>query len=391
MEKQYIGIIMAGLNKSNSSINFHYRQQVIDRIFELYTPPDISKIFLPGLIKQHEIELIESAILLFGSWENAIYKSGLSPEIVAKFQTSSKEFWTPEAIVEQLQILHNHGFDLSARFIKHIYPELYSAATKKINFGSWSSALEHAEIDHDYLTSEVHHFWNLNRIFGIMTDYLEAYGNLQPEFIRSINPTLYSSAHRYYPIWSKLLDAIGLNMGKNFLNFMLESFRSYIVLDLLKDILEFSGLKFSVVQTGPNITSENNSASVLELDLTKLLDVQEFYIELDEDKTKTLVLAAYRSWGYHAENEIRSHLSRWPRVICYYSIGEPRLWFGDKVRFWNINQFFPELKVKGRDEMISGLGLVLRGGIPDKYQQQYNIVMKEIKKQLKDKKNQEKS
>ena len=382
---------MAGLNKCDFSSNFHYRQHVVDRIFELYSPPDISKIFLPELVKLREIDLIESAILLFGSWENAVYKSGLNPEIFAKFQTLYKDFWTPETIVEQFQILHNHGFDLSARFIMHTYPELYSEATKKINFGSWSAALEHAEIDRDYLISETHYFWNLNRIFGIMTDYLEAYGNLQPEFIRSINPTLYSSAHRYYPTWSKLLDAIGFNMDKNFLNFMLESFRSYIVMDLLKDIFEFFGLKFRVVQTSPNITSENDSASVFDLDLTELLDVQEFYIELDEDKTKTSVLAAYRSWGYHIEDGIRGHLSRNPRVTCYYAIGEPRLWFEDKVTFCDINQFFPELKVKGRDEMIAAISLVSRGGIPDKYQQQYNIVMKEIKKQLKEKKSQEKS
>lgn len=382
---------MDGLSKLNPSDSFHFRQQIVDRIFELYSPDDIHNLFLPELIGTEEIELLKSSIQLFGSWENAIYKSGLGAEVFYNFQNLYKEYWSPETITEQLRILNNYGFDLSARFIKHVYSELYSTAIKKINFGSWPSALEHAEISCKNLSTRANELWDLKRIFSVLSDYLQAYGNLQPEFIRSMNPSLYSSAHRYYPAWSKLLEAMGLSLDKNFMNYKLESFRAFITMDLLKNILEFFGSEYRMVPINPMNAPNNQSASSVDLDLKELLDVQEYYLELLEEKTKVCVVSRYRSWGYYAEREIFEYLTMYPNIICYHSIGEPREWFDDKVKFIDINQFFPELIKNGMDDIISSVSLVSRGGIPEAYQEQFNIVMKEIKKQLKAKKSSEKA
>ncbi|WP_455393007.1 hypothetical protein [[Eubacterium] cellulosolvens] len=415
---------MAGLNNSEYHQDFSYRQQVIDRVFELYSPDDIQSIFLPELIISNELELFQAAIMLFGSWENAIIKSGLGQETINRTQALYRDYWTSERVLEQLQTLQLGRFELSARFIKHVYPELYYTAINKMNFGSWVSALDNAEIEIEYVKSNANMFWTLSRIFKAVTDHFQAYGNLLPEFIREINPSLYSAAHRYYPTWSKAITAVGFSMQKNFSNVMLRPLRVHILMELIKNIYEALGIDYIVqpldtsilsdesrtqAQTSPSSSSNLQPPSFIlpppsssssqapspsaptiststqtELDLQEHLGITRFVLEQVQDNSKVCITATFHPWGFDTDREIFGLLTKYPRVICYHSIGEPRLWFGDRIVFKNVIQFYPELENHGKDELISALSHHARGGVPVQFQEHYSQAMKEINKRLKE-------
>ncbi len=377
---------MVGQNNLNSDINmnFSYRQKVIDWIYELIKTNNSNNLFLPEILinNNNGPEFFKAAILFFGTWENTLRKAGFADNSVTKARPIYNEFWSDESIIEQIRTLHEHNFDLSAQFIKNVYPELYNAAKSKQAFGGWYNALFEANINANYITSYSHRFWKLQQIFDIIYEYDLAYGNIQPEFIRVINPSLYVNAHRYFKTWSEAVSATGLNLKRNQLKVLLEPLKTYIFMDFVKQIFELLGLEHRVVQVPPIYDNELNSniTSQMIYEIQKQIEISNFYIEVDNGKLTKCITSAYRSWGNKADKLIYKLLEKYDRITCYYCIGEPRYWMDEKVEFINIEEYYPDLIKRGREDIISDLSLQTRGGIPQRFMEQYEKLMGTIRK-----------
>ena len=385
LKKRFYGMIMVGPNNNR---NYWYRQQVVDRIHDLFSTGDLNGVFKPQVLKNNEITLFEASIILFGGWENALYKAGLETKNLTKLQQLFRNYWLEDTILEQIEILYDGGFDLSARFIRLVYPELYFAAKNKMHFGSWSEATTQAEVDNKYLTSMTNSFWTRKRIFEAIADINQEYGSLQPGFVRENNPSLYSSAHRFFKTWSEAVSAAGHNLNKNFYKAILEPLRTFILKDLIRKVYEILGVKFNVVPYGTdnNLDSEIEEAEKSNIDSRKIISEivgeQNFYLELVEGKDKSCVTANFQGWKFGWEKEITELLSKYPKVRCFYAIGEPRRWLNDKVEFINLDHFYPELTSLGRDDIILAISHYSRGGMPGKYEEWYETFMKKIKKMV---------
>jgi hypothetical protein len=213
-------------------------------------------------------------------------------------------------------------------------------------------------------------FWNINRIYQTVHDYDLAYGNLQPEFIRRVNPALYSNSHRYFKSWSELLKEFKFDLQRNLIKTALEPLRTTLVLEYVKKIYDILGKDYNIKQ----LDLKNRVTSKPE-ELKSVLELQ--------SKTgPTCITSSYRSWSYDLEIELFDLLTRYTNVLCFYSIGEPRQWVNNKVQFINLNQAYDELSQVGRDDIISAIGKLYRGDVPDEYRDQFSNAINDVKKQI---------
>jgi hypothetical protein len=398
---------MIGHSKENFEYEYLYRQMVIDNIIELYTSGDISALFLPNIIVNNKTALFKSAIYLFGGWENAICSAGVGVDCIRRIRLLFKDYWSEDNILEQLRTLLDSRFDLSIRFIRHVYPELYHAAVNKMNFGSWSGALASAGINASVLKMQSHKFWTRERILKTIHDYNKTYGNIQSDYIRSMNSSLYSNTTLYFKTWSQAVSNAGLDLEKNRINAMLTPFRKAILIKYIRKIYDLQLIKHQIIENALVFQTTNstghgqyghhgqqskqdkhnynspNSPPTNQLDSTGRTQL---HLELLSENNRSIVTVSFRAWSPELDKEIYEILTNHPRVIVYYLIGEPREWLESTVEFINVDSFYPFLEEAGRDELIADLSLMARGGIPETYQTEYSNYFKSIKNQLIEKK-----
>jgi hypothetical protein len=378
--------------------NYWYRQGIIDRIHYLCSCSDnnmnkdtfsderevleepevfeeISTIALPSIIFNGELELFSASIQLFGGWENAIARAGLEQEVYNKAIDYNNNFWTPENALQQIMILHHYGFDLSSNFIKHVYPALYNATEAKDAFKTWLDALSEAGVTNKYIRSNTNRFWSINRILRTIPDYDLAYGNIQPEMIMKLNPSLYSASHRYFKTWLDTVNATGIILEKNKIKVVIEPLRDYLLMECLKKV--FDAYKFQYREIP--VKHEFGIHKLLDIEISKIMELPSNILQLKKGKDEVIISASYRSWGLALEERLKELQSIYPRIEVYSSVGEPRRWPGGMVNFHNTIDLYNDLTKLGRDDLVAELGLMARGGIPKEHQQLYEAVMKEYK------------
>ena len=365
---------------------YWYRQRIVDRINELYSinkKDDTRSLCLPDLVTNNGIDLFKAAIMLFGGWSNAVHAAGIKPGSRVMRHSGSDlskldlDYWTPSRVLEQIRQLYSSGMDLSASFIKHVYPELYLAAKNKRVLGSWANALKEAKIEYRQLRRTMFRFWTGSRIVNALNDYDRVYGNIQAEFVRSLNPTLYTGSRTYFQTWSRAAAAAHLSLNKNLIKVTLEPVKTYILKEYLKELFELLQIRYNVKVMGP--LNQTNT----ELDLPDLDELAEYYFEIDGPDGRECVTAYYRSWDVNIIRAVHELSEKYPRVRVYYLLGEPRQWLDERVTFINLPEVNRELGARGRDDLISAFQLLGRGGIPGEYSGLYDKIIVAHKKFLK--------
>ncbi len=364
-----------------SSNDYWYRQAVVDRVHELYRSGNVEALHLPRAIANGETPLVKAAIILFGGWYNTILEAGIEPKAIDKLTHLTRDFWSPGAVVKQIGILYGSRMDLGAGFIRHVYPELYYSAIAKQFFGSWPKSLSAAEVDYKSLNSSSNRFWTVARIKKALVDHHQAYGNIQPVFIKSQNPSLYTGFRRYFKTWSEAVSAAQLNLEQNRLKVFIEKFRTFVLKEYLKNVLDLQKVEYDVhvIQTRSDHIEENCN------EYYPGYELPDHYLENTNAKSRVYTTAQYRSWGPEIKHEINDALTKYARVLIYHSIGEPRQWLTENVKFININEFYMELTQIGRDDIVSDLSLLARGGVPKSYQGHFEGLMEPIRKMRKKK------
>jgi hypothetical protein len=87
------------------------------------------------------VRLEQAARRLFGSWQTAIEKAGLSYD-----ETAGEWRWSPEKVVATIRALHDRGEPLFAGHVAAHYPSLFTAALNHFP-SSWRKALRAAGFD----------------------------------------------------------------------------------------------------------------------------------------------------------------------------------------------------------------------------------------------------
>jgi hypothetical protein len=371
------------------SQEFHREQQKHDELIDddelmedtLYWHP----LYLPCHIEQYGPELFSAVIRFFGSWQNALNCSGLGGKFNSEFIRLQKNYWDQEKIIEHIRILYESRFDLSAGFIRKVYPELYFSAVDKTNFGTWVSALYEAEVSEKYLCDRSHRFWTLKRILQTIIEHEDCFGNIQPEVIRDFNPSMFISSRRYFKYWPEIVQKAGLNLKKNRVKVYLESFREYIVGEYLKIIYDKLDVDYKVEsltteeKLDDNVDNQNQKRDTIPM----IEELPRYCFRLIDGRYYYYVIPKFRSWCYGVENQIETLTEKFSSLAFYHSIGEPREWLDEKVRFENLNKFYSELLDNGEDMLVSELCLIARGGIPKGYQELFDKIMKTIMERIK--------
>jgi hypothetical protein len=381
---------MAGQLKNNEQFedvtSYWYRQRVLDKIFEIYYGESGSvkskTLLLPDLIENQGAEVFKASIIFFGSWKNALQVGGLLPVLDKLSSNRNNDEWSLERVKKQIQLLNQTQIELSSGFIRHVYPELYHSALNKEIYGSWIDALEDAEVDIRYLKSIKNKIWTVKQIFNTLIDYDFAYGNIQSGMVRIQNPTLYSASRRYFKSWQETVAIAGLNLNRNLIKVAIEPLRNYIVIEYLKKIFEIMGCPYQE----HNLGISESKMDIYGLDIPELEEIPRVVIETSDGNNKICNLASYRSWGFGIEHIIYDLMSTYKNIEIYSSVGELRSWVDENIKFKNLNMFFSELIDKGRDDIISDLSLMARGGIPKQYQDRYEGIMKSFRRSIKEKK-----
>ncbi len=387
---------MAGQLKNDAHFGnyngYWYRQRVLDNIFEMYFGDfgtrEPRSLLLSELIENDGVELFKASIIFFGGWSNAVKASGLGPELdkllsslgsLGSEDSESSEYWDIERVRTQIRALFQGQIELSAGFIRHTYPELYYAALDKDVYGNWLDALVDAEVEPKYLKLTRNRIWTVEQIFNTLIDYDQAYGNIQPSMVRIQNPTLYSASGRYFKTWSETISRAGLNLNKNLIKVVIEPLRNYIVIEYLKRIFDAQGLAYKE----HNLELSASKMEMYGLNIPELEEIPSVHIETSDDTNNICFLANYRSWGLGIEQVIHELMDSYKQIEIYSSVGEPRSWVDDNIKFKNLNMFFTELANLGRDDIIADLSLLARGGIPKQYQNIYENIMKSMRKSIK--------
>jgi len=268
-------------NRHNANNDYWYRQRIVDKIHEMHSKNNTQNLWLPKVMDNLNFDLVKSTIIQFGSWENALKNAGIYNSSTNIPSSLGKDHWSDEKIIEQIRALHSFRFDLSAKFIKIIYPELYYAAKNKSAYGSWCNALSEAEVDLRSIRAVASYFWTFSKIYSALHDYDLAYGNVQSSFIRKLNPSLYSASRKYFKSWSKTITMAGFKPERAFLKVLLEPLRIHLLQEYVKKVFELLGIKHKIhISSESDYTTTGNINDIPELhELQETIRLPTYYIE----------------------------------------------------------------------------------------------------------------
>ena len=121
--------------------------------------------------KNKKLYLAACAKRYFGSWKAAIIGAGLDYE-----EIRGRRFWNRERIIEKIIELNQRGEKMIWSWLDRTYPDLYRAARRKENFGSWRNALAAAEIS--YQEARQPQEWSREAILDALHELLRLRANL---------------------------------------------------------------------------------------------------------------------------------------------------------------------------------------------------------------------
>jgi hypothetical protein len=82
----------------------------------------------------------------FGSWQKAVEAAGFDYDEINLY--AFRKTWTTEDIVETIQSFYGKGEDLKASYVRDNHGDLFNAARRDPNLGTWEAAVEKAGISY---------------------------------------------------------------------------------------------------------------------------------------------------------------------------------------------------------------------------------------------------
>lgn len=156
-------------------------------------------------LRKNYQELLAAGMRYYGSWKEAIIKTGLSYELVRKYQE-----WDQQSIVEQIQNLYRQGHDLSFRsMMMSRYASMVYAAIRKQYFGSWRNALAAAGLP----SEDIYRYksWDDQEILQEIRALHDRGVDLSSKKMDDSSYTLIATARRRFGSWEKAIEKAGFD------------------------------------------------------------------------------------------------------------------------------------------------------------------------------------
>lgn len=99
------------------------------------------------VMRKKRRSLFNTAIKFFGTWENAVIKSGID-------YSYKKHKWNPQKIKEKIIEIHNDGEPLNTAHVNSKYSDLHASA--RYYFKSWEEAVKESGFDYDDIKIDAH-------------------------------------------------------------------------------------------------------------------------------------------------------------------------------------------------------------------------------------------
>lgn len=151
--------------------------------------------------KNKKLYLAACAKRYFGSWRAAIEAAGLDYE-----ELRGLRFWNKERIVQRLLELYEQGEKLVWSNIDRSHPDLYRAARRKENFGSWRRALAAAGLSYPEARSAAS--WTREEAVEAFRNVLTYRRDVSPEKMARDHPALWQTLLHYFGSWENAMAAV---------------------------------------------------------------------------------------------------------------------------------------------------------------------------------------
>jgi len=148
--------------------------------------------------RNKKLYLAACAKRYFGSWKAAILAAGLDYESIR-----GRRFWNRERIIEKIIELNRQGEKLIWSWLDRTHPDLYRAARRKENFGSWRNALLHAEIT--YQEARQNREWTRETVLEALQELVRMGADLSLETAHQKHPWLLQGAEKHFGSWEEAI------------------------------------------------------------------------------------------------------------------------------------------------------------------------------------------
>ena len=156
-------------------------------------------------MRQHYQELLAAGIRYFGTWKEAVERSGVDYKDVRRYQN-----WSQDAIISRIRDLHTQGIDLSFRSMMLTpHNAMVYAAIRKKHFGSWKNALQAAGL----AANEIYRYrsWSEETILSEIRS-LHAQGiDLSSKAMDEAQNPLIATARRRFGNWENAVRQAGID------------------------------------------------------------------------------------------------------------------------------------------------------------------------------------
>lgn len=374
----YKALESAGINTDNHVKTFRWTKDLlIKELQKIYKEHgDLSGTFLQSN-GMSSIPVMSKK--LFGSYNNALIEAGFNPDEVHR----KKHMWTEHDVEKKIREVYEEYDDLSKEFFKKEYSGLVGYCDKayggwyhtlkhfgyptdgicvhwkddaqiidelkrkKINgeslahsdvennlaliaarrFGSWEEALKTAGIDPE--EHRKYNRWTKEKMLEKIKEYYADGYNMCNKSIFQVDSALASSYKMYFDSWDEFLIEAGI-FGYDFSNNLGKAVIGYRFQALVKQIFKVLNIKVT------SQVSHNN----LRPDFT-----------LNES---TWIDAKLSSWTALSDGTLEKYCPAIDFLLIVYLRGNP-IESSPKVNFIPIDDFFPALVEKGRQDLIEQL------------------------------------
>ena len=146
--------------------------------------------------RNKKLYLAACAKRYFGSWKSAIIAAQLDYEGIR-----GQRFWNRERIMEKIVELNRQGEKLIWSLLDRTHPDLYRAARRKENFGSWRNALAQAQIS--YQEARQLKEWSREAVLEALHELLALGAELNLQAAQDKHPSLLQGAEKHFVLWER--------------------------------------------------------------------------------------------------------------------------------------------------------------------------------------------
>ncbi|MEW9139071.1 hypothetical protein ACQGSH_22210 [Bacillus wiedmannii] len=181
-------------------------------------------------VRKENNGLYYRAIRCFGTWEQAIEKSGFKYT-----EIKIRKEWDKENVIKEINNLIQQGEDISTSSVKKHSIGLYKSAVKL--FGSWKKTIEYFNFKYEDITKCKRNYWNAELVTQKVKGLHEKGINISSGYIQMYHSDLYNQGRYLFGSWECAVESAGIKFDEVREDADTISYYGYKFEEVLKDLL----------------------------------------------------------------------------------------------------------------------------------------------------------